>query len=463
MNRQFLRYLQMLFMFLDLVVLGVVYYLCLILFTRHIGLFTTDAYLLYWTISNGLWIITSFILRTYTTKNILNFETFTKRTTQVYLIWIILIMFYLFFSRETTVSRLFILSTISGFGLGLTINRFIFLGINYYFRNNDFFQKKVLIVGFNETAKKLTRHLESDGMNMQIMGYVEDSENVHELSHYPVLAGIQDTLKVAREVNAQEIFSTISPEQNETIYDLMQKLEEECIRFRIVPNLSRFVSREVHVEYFGDLPVLTLRNEPLDDVGNRLKKRVLDVTISSVVIIFFLSWIIPILGILIFIESGGPVFFRQLRTGRNKKPFYCLKLRSMKPNKDADKKQATENDSRITPLGRFLRRTSLDELPQFFNVIKGEMSLVGPRPHMIQHTSDYSKIVNDYMVRQFVKPGITGWAQINGFRGEITNPEQIQMRVNKDIWYLENWTLWLDIKILFLTIYFVAKGDEYAY
>jgi putative colanic acid biosynthesis UDP-glucose lipid carrier transferase len=135
----------------------------------------------------------------------------------------------------------------------------------------------------------------------------------------------------------------------------------------------------------------------------------------------------------------------------------------MKSNKDADFKQASKSDNRITKFGRFLRKSSLDEFPQFINVLRGEMSLVGPRPHMLKHTTDYSKVVDEYMVRQFIKPGITGWAQINGYRGEITNPEQIKMRVNKDLWYLENWTLWLDIRILFLTVYYVFRGDEKAY
>jgi putative colanic acid biosynthesis UDP-glucose lipid carrier transferase len=135
----------------------------------------------------------------------------------------------------------------------------------------------------------------------------------------------------------------------------------------------------------------------------------------------------------------------------------------MKANKDADLKQATHNDNRVTRIGKFLRKTSLDEFPQFINVFRGEMSLVGPRPHMIKHTSDYSQVVDDYMVRQFIKPGITGWAQINGYRGEITNPEQIKMRVNKDLWYLENWTLWLDIQILFLTVYYIFRGDKNAF
>jgi putative colanic acid biosynthesis UDP-glucose lipid carrier transferase len=135
----------------------------------------------------------------------------------------------------------------------------------------------------------------------------------------------------------------------------------------------------------------------------------------------------------------------------------------MKPNKDADAKQATKNDNRVTKLGRMLRKTSLDEFPQFINVLKGEMSLVGPRPHMVKHTDDYSQVVDQYMIRHFLKPGITGWAQVNGFRGEITEPKQIKMRVQNDLWYLENWNIWLDIKIMFLTVYTIIIGDKKAY
>ncbi|HET7116176.1 MAG TPA: exopolysaccharide biosynthesis polyprenyl glycosylphosphotransferase, partial [Hanamia sp.] len=288
-------------------------------------------------------------------------------------------------------------------------------------------------------------------------------KNVSELSHYPILANISDTLHIAKELEVEEIFSTITPEQNKNIYDLMFQSEKECIRFRIVPNLSIFITREVHIEYFGDLPILSLRKEPLDDVGNRIKKRVLDLTVSIFVTIFVLPWLIPIIGLIILLESGRPIFFKQLRTGKNKKPFYCIKFRSMKSNKDSDLKQATQHDTRVTSFGKFLRKSSLDEFPQFINVLRGEMSLVGPRPHMLKHTTDYSNLVDQYMVRQFIKPGITGWAQINGYRGEITNPQQIEMRVNKDLWYLENWTLWLDIKILFLTVYYIFKGDTKAY
>lgn len=463
MNRQFERYLKVTLIVLDFIALNVVYIILQIIFTNDIHFTSTDAYFKYLIIANLSWLLLSFFLRNYSFNLIFSFEEFTKRTIQVFLIWIITILFYLFFTRELTISRYFTLSITAAFGFGLLVNKFIYLGILRYFRNSNFLIKKVIILGYNETAKKLALYFEQDVLNTEIIGYIENEENILELSHYPVLANINDTIKVAKELNVQEIFSTITPEQNKYIYDLMYQSEKECIRFRIVPNLSLFITREVHIEYYGELPILSLRKEPLDDVGNRIKKRVLDLIISLLVTIFILSWLIPLIGLLILIESGRPIFFRQLRTGKDKKPFSCYKFRSMKNNKDADLKQASRNDNRITFLGRFLRKTSLDEFPQFLNVLRGEMSLVGPRPHMLKHTTDYSKVVDDYMVRQFIKPGITGWAQINGYRGEISKPEQIKMRVNKDLWYLENWTLWLDIKILFLTIYYVFRGDERAY
>ncbi|MEO6838344.1 MAG: undecaprenyl-phosphate glucose phosphotransferase, partial [Ginsengibacter sp.] len=258
MNRQFDRYLQITLIALDLIILNLVFFLCQVIFSESIHYDTSDAYFRYLTFANISWLLLSFFLRTYAFSNILNFENFTKRTIHVYLIWIILVLFYLFFFREISISRLFILSTTLGFGIGLLLNRFIYLGIYRYFRNSEFLIKKVLILGYNDTAKKLTNYFEQDGLNMQILGYIEDDDNISELSHYPVLANISDTLRIAKEMEVEEIFSTITPEQNKSIYDLMYQSEKECIRFRIVPNLSIFITREVHIEYFGDLPVLSL-------------------------------------------------------------------------------------------------------------------------------------------------------------------------------------------------------------
>ncbi|MEO8768981.1 MAG: undecaprenyl-phosphate glucose phosphotransferase [Ferruginibacter sp.] len=461
MNRQFKRYLQISLIILDILVLNLSFIFARFLFKIPGNFFTS--YLQLWLFLNTFWLILSFICGTYYEKIIINFETFTKRTVQVYTLWIIAIFFYLFFSHEFQVSRFFILAIITGFGIGLFLNRFLYVGIRHYFKTRDYLFNRVIILGYNETALKLALYFEEEGINTNLLGFVEDEANVKELTIHPILSDIKNVMQVAKDLDVQEIYSTITPEQNEYIYTLINEAEKECIRFKVVPNLSYFFSKPVIIDYIRDLPILSLRSEPLEDVGNRFKKRILDVSISLLVCIFVLSWLIPILGLLIILESRGPIFFSQLRTGKNNQNFKCLKFRSMKPNKDSESKQATKGDMRVTRIGRIIRKTSLDEFPQFINVLKGEMSLVGPRPHMVKHTSDYSKIVDQYMIRHFLKPGITGWAQINGLRGEITDPKQIKMRVANDLWYLENWNVWLDLRILFLTVYHVFKGDKAAY
>jgi putative colanic acid biosynthesis UDP-glucose lipid carrier transferase len=337
------------------------------------------------------------------------------------------------------------------------------LGIKKYLSQQHDMINRVLILGFNDTAKKLAKYLEEDGLNTQLMGFVENDENMDELTTYPVYANIENAVNVAKQLNVHEIFSTITPEQNNIIYRLIRDSEEQCMRFKVVPSLSSHVNRDVVIDFIKDLPVLSMRADPLEDVGNRMKKRIFDVVVSGLVIIFILTWLIPFVAILILLDSRGPVFFTQLRTGLTDNPFFCYKFRTMRVNNESDSKQATKDDSRVTRLGAFLRKTSIDEFPQFFNVFRGEMSLVGPRPHMLKHTSEYAKIVEHYMIRQMLKPGITGWAQVNGLRGEISSPTQIQQRVASDLWYLEHWSVWLDIKIMFLTIHKVFVGDKQAY
>lgn len=463
MNKQFERYLKGTLIIIDLLVLNVVYYFTQIIFNKNYTPQYVQAYNLYFLLSNGLWFTISFALGLYKGTVVMQYSLFFKRTIQVFLLWVLLLMGYLFFSREVLMSRLFILYATGLFGVGILFNRFLFLGFYEYYRSSDVFIKKVLVIGFNDRAQKLTKYLEADEQNVRLVGYTEDEENVYQLSNYPVIGDISSTMEVAKKLSVQEIYSTLTPDDNPVISRIMIEAEKECIRFKIVPNLSSLLAYGTYVEFYGSMPVVSRRSDALEDTGNIIKKRILDVIVSALVIVFVLSWLIPLLGIFIYIQSGFPIFFKQKRTGVGNKPFLCLKFRSMTNNREANLKQATENDARVTGIGRFMRRTSLDEFPQFINVFKGEMSLVGPRPHMLKHTNDYSKIVDEYMVRQFVKPGITGWAQINGYRGEIKSIEDIRNRVEKDIWYIEHWTLWLDIQILFLTVYNIIRGDKNAY
>jgi putative colanic acid biosynthesis UDP-glucose lipid carrier transferase len=245
---------------------------------------------------------------------------------------------------------------------------------------------------------------------------------------------------------------------------LLREAERQCVRLKFIP-LFADVATHVHmrVDYMAEFPVISIRKEPLEDTGNRLRKRIFDIAFSLFVIIFIMSWFYPLIALLIKWQDRGPVLFKQLRSGRDNMPFVCYKFRSMRINTQSDTLQATEKDERITRLGKFLRKSSLDELPQFFNVLKGEMSVVGPRPHMLKHTKEYGKVIDSFMMRHFLKPGITGWAQVNGYRGKTSNPIQMRKRVASDIWYLENWSTMLDVKIIFLTIINVFKGEENAY
>jgi putative colanic acid biosysnthesis UDP-glucose lipid carrier transferase len=465
MNRSFIRFLQLTTTLLDLLFLNLVVLFAYYFKKSTIPTEVFPLYLFFGLFLNISWIIIAWSNGVYNERNIILFEMFSRKTMQAYLFWLCIVMIYLFFFRQVDLSRFFIIAALAGYSGALLMNRFIYLFIMHYFRNHENLAKKIIILGYNDVAKKLAGYLEEDGINTRIIGFCEEPENVHELSNYPILGDIDDALEMSKNMDANEveIYSTIAPEQNPDIYELMQRAERECIRFRLVPDLSYFIKTPVYVNYLKDMPILSARSEPLDDVSTRFRKRIFDIVVSSMVAIFILSWLIPIVSLLIWLESRGSVFFLQERTGKNNKSFRCIKFRSMRVNSEANLKQATRDDQRLTRIGKFMRRTNIDEFPQFINVLRGEMSVVGPRPHMVRHTEDFSKLVGQYMIRQFLKPGITGWAQVNGFRGEIKEKVQLRKRIEHDIWYLENWSFWLDVRIIFLTIYKTFRGDKNAF
>lgn len=447
---------------MDFTSLNAVYFISKYLMRDNITWDSTE-YSYFWLWLNTSWLLTSWIGQLYSEKTISSFEAFSKRSIHAYIYWLLFVLGYLFFARHIEISRLFIIVVLVSHGVMLMLNRLMFIMVRTYMRDKQMFSRKVIILGYNETAKKLTSYLEDEDNLTEIVGYCEKDENVTELTHYPVLARLENAMEIAHQYDVEEIYSTIAPEHNFAIYQLMKEAEQACIRFRFIPDLSFFINRSYHVEYMKDIPVLTMRHEPLEDGLNRMKKRIMDVVVSALVIIFVLSWLVPVLGLLIWLESPGPILFKQLRSGLNNKPFHCIKFRSMRRSKDANEKQATKNDQRLTKIGRFIRKTSLDEFPQFLNVFRGEMSLVGPRPHMLKHTDDYSQLLEEYMVRHFAKPGITGWAQVNGYRGETKTVDQMRARVEYDIWYLENWSLIVDVKIMFLTVYNIVRGEKNAF
>jgi putative colanic acid biosynthesis UDP-glucose lipid carrier transferase len=263
--------------------------------------------------------------------------------------------------------------------------------------------------------------------------------------------------------NINELYIVAKPDFISDLNYYFELGDKYCMRLKFVPDFSMISKVHFSTSNLHNFHVIKPRNEPLQNAYNRLSKRIFDLVFSTVVIVFVLSWLYPVLAILIKKQSRGPVLFKQLRTGKKNEAFWCYKFRSMTVNAQSDSVQAQKEDIRVTPIGKFIRRTSLDEMPQFFNVLLGSMSVVGPRPHMLQHTTDYNDLITNFMVRHFVKPGITGLAQVTGLRGETKEVSDMKRRVNTDIDYVQHWSLIKDIKICFLTIIVTIKGDEKAF
>jgi putative colanic acid biosynthesis UDP-glucose lipid carrier transferase len=259
-----------------------------------------------------------------------------------------------------------------------------------------------------------------------------------------------------------EVYVCLSRRERDVIKKLSRYCDYKVVRFYYVPVSVESIGLNLKRELLDDIEIYTTYENPLQSVGNRLLKRTFDIVMS----LFFLiptALMFPFIWLIIKIQSPGPIFFKQARTGIDGKTFYVLKFRSMHVNKDADKLQATKNDPRKYPFGNFMRKSNIDELPQFINILKGDMSFVGPRPHMLAHTEQYSALITKYMVRHFVKPGLTGWAQVTGFRGETKELWQMEGRVKRDIWYMEHWSIWLDIRIIWMTFKTIFVHDKNAY
>ncbi len=274
---------------------------------------------------------------------------------------------------------------------------------------------------------------------------------------------LEDSFKYVIDENIDEIYCSMAALTQKQINKIVDFADNNLRVLKFLPDTKDIYAKQLKIDYYGYLPILSLRQIPIEEPFNQFIKRTFDIIFSLLVIFLILSWLTPVLAILIKLESKGPVFFKQPRNGINFKEFNCYKYRSMLTNGTSHRLHTKKNDERITKLGRFLRKTSIDELPQFFNVLKGEMSVVGPRPHMTYHTEMFAEKVDKFMVRHFVKPGITGLAQVSGYRGEIQTEKDIINRVKYDIFYLENWSIFLDIKIIFMTLVTAFKGDKKAY
>jgi len=275
---------------------------------------------------------------------------------------------------------------------------------------------------------------------------------------------LQECYDFVLESEIDEIYSSLSDINNEEVNNLIDFADNNLKTLKFIPDHNNQpLVRNLTYDYYEHIPILSLRNIPLHKRSNKIVKRTFDIVFSLAVIVFILSWLTPILALLIRLESKGKVFFKQKRNGLNNKTFNCYKFRSMKCACVSDKMWVAEGDNRVTRIGNLIRKTSIDELPQFWNVFKGDMSVVGPRPHPLHHTEYYIQKANRFMLRHLIKPGVTGLAQISGYRGEIKTDTDIINRLRYDVFYMENWSFVLDIKIIFMTVYNALKGDKKAY
>nr|WP_297761821.1 exopolysaccharide biosynthesis polyprenyl glycosylphosphotransferase [uncultured Muriicola sp.] len=273
---------------------------------------------------------------------------------------------------------------------------------------------------------------------------------------------INNCIKFIVDNKIDEIYCSVRDLKNNELSELVNYADNNLIGLKFIPDNKEIFTKKLNLEYYEYLPILSFRELPLDDPFNRFYKRLFDFTISLLLFVFILSWLMPLIGILIVLDSKGPVFFRQNRPGLKEEGFGCYKFRTMLVN-DSTEKSATKNDPRITKLGAFLRKTSIDEVPQFINVLFGQMSIVGPRPHLWRQNEEYGSTIQKYMLRHYVNPGITGLAQSKGYRGEIETSDEIRNRTRYDIFYIENWSFFLDLKIILQTTLNILKGEEKAY
>ena len=329
--------------------------------------------------------------------------------------------------------------------------------------------RSVLFIGADSELLNVYHRLQVDAsMGYRIMGYYADEEMTEQPEDVELkrLGTLQEFLKEMDGKEEQfvcdEMYVCLSRRDKDTVRRLSHFCDQHVIRFYFVPVSVETLGINLKRELLDDMEVYTTYEIPLAVPLNKLIKRTFDIVLSLVFLIPT-AILFPFVYVIIKLQSPGPIFFKQARTGLDGRDFNMLKFRSMHVNKDADRLQATKDDPRKYPFGNFMRKSNIDELPQFLNVLKGDMSIVGPRPHMLAHTEQYSQLIDKYMVRHFVKPGLTGWAQVTGFRGETKELWQMEGRVKRDIWYIEHWSIWLDIRIIWMTAKTIFIHDKNAY
>ncbi len=366
---------------------------------------------------------------------------------------------FLFFIRNGTYARLFIIIFVTLNFILEVLFRFCTTTLLRKIRKKGMNQKHLLLIGYSRAAEGyIDRLLAHPEWGISIHGILDDHKPLgHSYRDIHVIGRIDELEKMLAENDYDETAITLGINHYDSLEKIVSVTEKSGVHTIFIPDYNNIIPTRPYTEDLDGLPVIHVRNIPLSNSFNRFFKRAIDI-VGSLILILLFAIPMAIIAAIIKVTSPGPLIFKQERVGLHNKPFKMFKFRSMEVQDSSREKQAwtVQNDPRVTPIGKFIRKTSLDELPQFFNVLKGDMSLVGPRPERPFFVEKFKEEIPRYMIKHQVRPGITGWAQVNGYRGDTS----IRMRIDCDLYYIENWTMGLDIKILFLTIFkgFVNKN-----
>jgi putative colanic acid biosynthesis UDP-glucose lipid carrier transferase len=348
----------------------------------------------------------------------------------------------------------------------ITVEKFMVKQVMIYYPGSSIKEKKILIVGASQVGLDFySAVLQNNNSRFQIAGFIDEDKLQYPGAAY--LGNLSQLPEVLDRTEIDDVFVALPQWRQKEIREVIGVSEKNAKQVRIIPHVHRSYSRKTQMSLVEGVPVLTLSPTPLDDPAKQRLKRTVDLCFTIILSLLVLSWLCPLIALAVRLTSRGPVLFKQERWGLGNRRIVCYKFRTMyhgcfQTDTHGKYAQARKKDKRITPLGAILRKTSLDELPQFFNVLLGNMSVVGPRPHPTPLNLESGDKVQNYMRRHTVKPGITGWAQVNHLRGETRIPSKMQDRVNLDLWYIENWNIWLDLQILCQTFINLVKGDEDA-
>ena len=445
------KYIRPISIFFDLLVVSV---LCLFFF-KELNL-NCIYYLVYQTFA---WLSIAFFIKFY---GIYRFTTpveiLSKIAKQGILFLLVIIAFFPFSKQVVFSGKAIALFMVASFVLITILKFLLFFYLKKYriISGNNF--RNIVIIGYTEEAIRLKQLFETrNDYGYRFFGYFSNKK-----VNKNIIGKIEDLKDFVLENNIDEMYCSLNEITNDQLADLVEFADENNKAIKFIPDTKEIFTKNLQVDYYEMFPVLSLQKTILHEPTTKIFKRAFDMLFALLVIVLLLSWLVPLLAILIKLESKGPVFFKQGRPGIDEEEFQCYKFRSMRLNGTTEK-EASKNDPRVTKIGKFIRKTSLDEMPQFLNVLFGDMSVVGPRPHLWSQNKLYGSKIKKYMVRHYVKPGITGLAQIKGFRGEIETDEDMISRIKYDVFYIENWSLILDLKIIVQTVVNIFRGEEKAY